>query len=79
VKGLSPLSKLSWGRAEGSKLDEGEILGFLRSEFSTIFGIQDFYIRDCFVWEKFAAPKKWIQIFYLVQQNCNRPNLLKMY
>jgi hypothetical protein len=46
VKGLSPLSKLSWGRAEGSKLDEGEILGFLRSEFSTIFGIQDFYIRD---------------------------------
>jgi hypothetical protein len=55
VKGLPPLSKLSWRRAEGSKLDEGKFLGFLRSEFSTIFGFRIFtfgIIRS----GKFIAP-----------------------
>jgi hypothetical protein len=41
---LSPLPKLSWGRAEGSKLGEGEIWGFLHLGFSPFSGFGFFTV-----------------------------------
>jgi hypothetical protein len=40
-------------RGKGTKLGEGnpEKFGII-----TIFGIRDFYVRDCFIREKFVAP-----------------------
>ncbi len=52
-------------RGKGTKLGEGnpEKFGIIAFVIITIFGIKDFYIRDCFVWEKFAAPKNGFKFF----------------
>ncbi len=49
---------------KGTKLGEGErdlegeraIFGIIMIGIITIFGIRDFYVWDCFIREKFAAP-----------------------
>ncbi len=55
---------LAYYEGKGTKLGEGErdlegergIFGIITFGIITIFGIQDSYIRDCFIWEKFVAP-----------------------
>jgi hypothetical protein len=55
---------LAYYEGKGTKLGEGErdlegdraIFRIITFGIVTIFGIQDFYVQDCFIREKFMVP-----------------------